>query len=371
MLGDILNTEPIFYSVNNAPTTSKVQALTWANWDRSSVKFHYRDNEWDNINWTIEPTEEWDTLLVRRCQEIRNNFSHISLWYSGGYDSHTILMAFVKNNILIDELFIYGRDYLPEDNRNVGEKPYALALAEEIKKLHYPKIKITEFNFLAANTIDFYTGHPGDWMTHPGESLWFSKTSRGTAYTMYDELKSRAHNENSCQIVGLEKPRLDLRNNKWFVSVPDVATQFEIGVPANHISFFSGDPLLYLKQVWMMIRWLEMLPGCLHEFVHRLQSHRVSPLVYRDWNLAIGRYDLTTEFAINGGFIKRAYSGVNSLESKKLEEFLVTTNNSVYRDVYLGGIADLEKIAGPLSSGLGAIMSTPRFIKNLSNENNI
>ena len=45
----------IYYQVGERRTSSKILALEWAQGDIDQVTFHWRENEFDQIDWTTEP----------------------------------------------------------------------------------------------------------------------------------------------------------------------------------------------------------------------------------------------------------------------------------------------------------------------------
>ena len=104
-----------YYQVGNFKTLSKVLALEKANGNSTRVQFRWMDDTWDCMNMTQEPKATWDDLLRTRAQQLRDRYSHVALFYSGGWDSHTALMAFVKNNIPLDEILVYDKTSHVED----------------------------------------------------------------------------------------------------------------------------------------------------------------------------------------------------------------------------------------------------------------
>ena len=94
-----------YWQVGNYKTISKIAAIEHAKGDISKVKYYWMDDVWDRVG-TQEPSASWNELLRIRCQQLRDRYNHLALMYSGGWDSHTALMAFVDNNIKLDEIIV-------------------------------------------------------------------------------------------------------------------------------------------------------------------------------------------------------------------------------------------------------------------------
>ena len=83
-----------YYQVGNFKTVSKTLALEKANGDLSKVAFCWMDDLWDHTNMEQEPTASWDELCRARAWQLRNQHSHVALFYSGGWDK--ILRQFIN-----------------------------------------------------------------------------------------------------------------------------------------------------------------------------------------------------------------------------------------------------------------------------------
>lgn len=56
-----------------------------------------------------EPKESFLDLCKKQARSIRQRFKKVRLWYSGGYDSHTMLKAFFDSGLDVDEICIWRR----------------------------------------------------------------------------------------------------------------------------------------------------------------------------------------------------------------------------------------------------------------------
>ena len=69
----------------------------------------FNDEIFGRHHWR-EPIETLDQLYDRRCREIRERYDYVMLSYSGGADSHNILMSFVRQGLHIDEIIVNTMD---------------------------------------------------------------------------------------------------------------------------------------------------------------------------------------------------------------------------------------------------------------------
>lgn len=270
----------------------------WNDIDHSKESFHFNlfDNLWENYNWQAPPTEDWDTLLCRRCLDIRSRFDWVRLWFSGGRDSHLVLESFIKNKIRLDELTVWYNPY--DQQRGPEVELIIIPLLKKIK-LSNPEIKITILDVRLEDYEKFYNneywleqqlGHPGGtWLFYPGQNT-----------TMFlrrpDLFPQRDQGLRDVNIFGMEKPRLTLEDGKWYSQL--VEHSFAVHWAPNELTemfYISPDmPELYAKQIWMLIDHIETKIGPVEQsWLYKYIAGRVGPKLYDDLSLAIGRKPYT------------------------------------------------------------------------------
>lgn len=354
----------IYYQVGDRKTMSKILALEWANGDINSVSFHWKENEFDFIDWTKEPNENLTSMVDSHVVALRDSHDHVAIWYSGGYDSHTIVEAFRRNRLRVDELIVFDRDWYHDIG--LEETNLACKFAQWYKINIWPDIKITRISWRARDVIKFYRNRGLDWIYHTGDTLRFSKHSRNLVYRINPAVaKLNDRPMRAIQINGLDKPRLDFRDGTWYATRLDQLLYMEIDDHCHHLWF---EPKLYVKQCWMMLRWFESLPGANHETLHRLvhdvQSFKTSHLMYQQWNLAIGR-DIVWSELCRGHTTKTMKTSIrNSPESQELQKAAQTDAPDVWK-IYDLGVSWVEQKFKHLvdsTKGIPNIMSKPYFI---------
>lgn len=96
-----------YYTVGDRKTYSKLEAIDFSHLTGKKIEWHYNRDVYGTYNWQQEPTATLDELYEARARQLREQYDYLVLWYSGGADSHNILMAFVRAGIYIDEIAQY------------------------------------------------------------------------------------------------------------------------------------------------------------------------------------------------------------------------------------------------------------------------
>ena len=66
----------------------------------------------DSFDWTVEPKQSWNDMVLEKLKEFRDKYSHLSILFSGGQDSTYLLNMCLKYKIKVDEIITY-RSALP------------------------------------------------------------------------------------------------------------------------------------------------------------------------------------------------------------------------------------------------------------------
>jgi len=353
------------YVVDGKFYASKFAAISAAG-SIKKVNTYFLDNEWAHVDWTKEPELSWQQLMDIRCHQIRQKYKTLSLFFSGGYDSITILNAFIRNKLPIEELIIWDRPWLPgvED-----EIQYALALAAEIKKNHYPNIIITYHRRTIDNLADFYLQHGEEWVIHPGEFYTATKAIRNWEFESSSVIMGKHDSSTHGLIEGRDKPRILFIEGKWYSSMNDKLLKFSMGNCAEQFYYSAEFPEIYVKQCYMMIRWIENEFDVINSnLIHYIQSRHIAPVLYEKWNLALGRdpvsnlsarYGIGSKNAVNGGLF--------SMDNTISAHYLQQTNTKAFK-LFEHGIDEVstlwEGAWNTDSNELNTVSSKPIYIRD-------
>jgi hypothetical protein len=154
-----------------------------------------------------------DTLYVQRARQLRAQYEHITVLYSGGWDSQNILNIFEREGIHIDAIAIYvvpeldtvtSADSLEAENWYSEIKYAALPFARAFCSRN-PNTKLIEIPWIET-TINAYLDSDIETLykesrTKPG--FWFG---RHITLSRHPELLKDVGNKNGCVLQGIDKP---------------------------------------------------------------------------------------------------------------------------------------------------------------------
>ena len=332
------------YVVDNQYTYSKIQALIWAGGDVNKIRFNAMESTFDFCDWA-RPTESWEKLLKIRCQQLREKYDYLCLWFSGGWDSTTVLDAFARNKIKLDEVAIYQREFI-DDIEPVSAATYA----EHIKKNYLPELTINFVRIDHKHHDSVYKKYNHDWIITPGCNLMFPKLHRWFFYNELDSVQqskitSKGRRGN---IEAHDKPRVMLNQNRWYSFIPDVSVINYMGTDVEMFYISPDLPELHVAQTHMSIDYMEQQMALLcrdtdERFSHEVQSH--SKEFFQSWNLSIGRSCVDNISAKHG--LLKSTTGQNpiSIESSQLLNYSMSTKSKSY-EIYQQGLSDILEITG-------------------------
>ena len=122
-----------YFSVNNFRTFSRSEALELQHKLGHPVQYHFNDDVYGSIDWSIEPLESIQDLYFQRARQIREKYDYLVLMFSGGADSYNVLMSFVHAGVKLDEIahltyYKADKDKKSFMNREIFETAYPTAL---------------------------------------------------------------------------------------------------------------------------------------------------------------------------------------------------------------------------------------------------
>jgi len=145
-----------FYKVNSKTYQRKNHAIYEASISNSKIVWDFYDDVFENFSQTkLHTLGQWslDHWYKLRAEQLRDNYDYLILNYSGGPDSHNILMTFLNNDIKLDEIYVKyshsvdAKIYIPNNiNRGAenihSEWDYVIKPVLDKLKLSHPQIKI-------------------------------------------------------------------------------------------------------------------------------------------------------------------------------------------------------------------------------------
>jgi hypothetical protein len=303
-----------YYLVDGIKFDSKIKAALHSVKIKKKMSWHFNDEVFDKFDWSVEPNETLDQLYDQRARSLREKYDYIMLSYSGGADSHNILMSFIRQGLFIDEIVVNTMNKATEkftevnaqnkENKNAAAE-YQLQTFPRLKEVEnlIPNTKITVLD-LSDHLFDFLnkTGD-GSWVLDKKEQVNIAGATRFN-YIHFDEIRKQFDKDKKIALIlGVEKPRTYIKDGIFYMAFQDRAAN--IVTVAEHIrdytnssvEFFYWSPegtRIICKQVHVIKKWLEAFPekqslwewgGQFSPTTFRLVHERIlRTLIYSTWN---------------------------------------------------------------------------------------
>jgi len=209
------------YRVGQECFDHKMSALVRGTQTDTHPEWDFNRSEFDLVDWKTEPEQSLWSLYAQRARQLREKYDYLILGYSGGSDSKNILDVFLHNGIRLDELATavsyksFGNQYQPNPNDfsfvdNVtAEWEFTAKHDFEWISRHHPEIKLSLYDWFE----DFDLELPKDWLMQRNTVLvpW------GYRRHGIHHLESIYKYPRVCYIMGVDKPRVLLRNGKYYI----------------------------------------------------------------------------------------------------------------------------------------------------------
>lgn len=365
-----------YYTVGNREFFSKIQACIHATTTNQDPIWHFNNDVFNNFDWTVEPSETLDELYNARARQLREEYDYVALSYSGGSDSHNILMSFLRQGLHIDELIINTMEKGTKNlvNVSVNNKEPESGLWSEhllqtmpmIKDINnrYPRIKISIYD-MTDHLIDMFTkASDGNWVENRREVLNPCGTTRYNVLAEIDIKRRLDTGKKFCVILGVDKPKTYIDNvtNDFYIIFNDRATNHG---PTQHtgeynncnVELFYWSPnsaSMLSKQCHVLKKWLEMNPTLIHKWYLKnltpdnwfnFQEPLLKSLVYTTWDSHWFQADKPTSdwhCEYDNWFFKNHSKSLAFHNWKKGIEY-VTKNASDYLKINKDGVVDSLK----------------------------
>jgi len=299
-----------YYMVGDKKFFAKPQALVEATTSGHFPEWHFNRHVFENITWDQEPETDLRMLYRLRAQQLREKYDWIRVEASGGGDSTTAIFSFLMNGIHLDEVVFR---YPKTGEKNMSNDPFNTKCENTLSEWefaarpllnwiaqHHPSVKCTVHdyteNMLAGNTDETWVFNTKDYF-QPGHA--FKHDNIG----LIDHRKDADAGKRICVLYGIDKPKMCIRDGKWYVYFMDLQANhsnsvvYEYTNITNEYFYWTPDlPEIVHKQAHLIKNWF-MLPQ--NKFLQYLVrwpnysiAHRtayeqmVKPLIYPDYDPA-------------------------------------------------------------------------------------
>jgi hypothetical protein len=263
-----------FYQVGEEIFYSKPQAFLRGSEKGLYPLWNFNTKEFARYNWNVEPETNLRELYRLRAQQLRDQYDWIRIEASGGGDSTTAIFSFLLNGIHLDEIVFRYPKQLEKDvtdnpfdtrpENTLSEWRYAAKPLMDWVSVNYPNTKVT-FHDYSENLLNESYMKDESWVFTTRD--WF-QPGHGIKHHNFGIAEHRAIADSGkkiCVVYGVDKPKLALIDNDWYVYFIDVHANHPnpiIGEYSNITSelfYWTPDmPELVAKQAHMVKNWFEM-----------------------------------------------------------------------------------------------------------------
>jgi len=269
-----------YYTVDGINFESKIEACLFAQKIGKDVTWNFNKEFFSTYDWSKEPDKTLDQLYNERAQRLRDQYDYLILSYSGGADSHNILMSFIRQGLHVDEIVVNHmtdawKNFVVLDpnqkaswNTGAEHDLHTIPMLKRVEHL-IPNTKVTILD-LSQNLFSTFTGS-GDasWVLERTEGLNPLNVTRFN-YAYFDDVRKRFDKEHKiAMVVGVDKPRTCIHNDNFYMFFNDRSVNI---VPVNNhfkeytnstIEFFYWSPDavdMLCKQAHVVKRFVETNP---------------------------------------------------------------------------------------------------------------
>lgn len=300
-----------YYYCNNKQFRNKLDAILESNVSGELVQWDFYSNEFAKANWATPSTASLDELYKLRAQQLRDNYDHLVLFYSGGADSGYILKTFLDNNIKIDEIYLFGAfEQEKKHFSRIGFDSTPGFYTREIEYIAKPLIKnLLKTQNVKVNMYDWEqdilnAAHNGDWFWEAGCRFAPDVLMRSKFHKIFREHSDMLDKGKKVGFIyGVDKPRLYRDDTTIKSSFLDIILTIGTtnandikGESWEHDEYFYWNPNfpeIPIKQAHMVAEHLKMLNKV--ELIPHLNNHGgnfhtpelykiINRVIYPNWN---------------------------------------------------------------------------------------
>lgn len=244
-----------YYQVGDKIFYGKTEAIYHSYFSKEEISWHFYNSVWDSFSKTKMHTLEnidLQTIYKNRALQLREKYDYIILNYSGGADSHNVLMTFLNNNIRLDEIYVQRsasvdeKIYTPsKENKNAenifSEWDYVIKPSLEYVAKNFPNIKINVEDIFEKKLSKII--HE-DMFLQSNNFIGLFELLRQSSYSSIID-RNLNSGIKTCSIFGIDKPIIIIKNNEGFMLFSDQEIASASRCIKNEFKNFSLIELFY------------------------------------------------------------------------------------------------------------------------------
>ena len=267
---------------------NKLQAIIEASKTKANVQWVFYDDIFSSAIKTFkQPDTSLSELYKQRAQQLRDSNDYLILNYSGGSDSHNILMTFLKHDIKLDHIYIqwpkqlmdkgiYKPNAIDKTNSNFHSE-WDLVIKKDLEWLgkNYPEIKIEISDWTTTVKEQFYKD---DIFANDVSNL--PSIARAQKQNTFSDTEGKLalQGKKVASIFGIDKPCIVKKDDRWYLYFVDTACMAQPN-PDNiygteYFYWTPNFPEIAIMQGYKMIEWYKNHPN--KHYLITAKSERVT-----------------------------------------------------------------------------------------------
>lgn len=309
----MINKKLGYYKCAGEEFDSKIRACFKSLETKQAITWHFNDEVFSRYDWTVEPKETLDQLYDRRARQLREEYDYLVLSYSGGADSHNILMSFIRQGLHLDEIVVNNMEkanlkFTDINTNNVDSKnasaEFYLQTMPRLKEVA-PLIPKTKINIMDLSDYLFESMekyNDASWVLDKREGLNPANVTRFNYLHFADLRKQFDKDKKIAMILGVEKPRTFVHHGSIYMRFTDrAANMITIAehlkeYPNSEVEYFYWSPdavPIMIKQGHVIKRWLRANPQMMQhwssetmtvETVRLVHERVLRGVIYSTWD---------------------------------------------------------------------------------------
>ena len=254
-----------FYTVGDRKTFSKIEALQWQQQTKLFPEWDFNRKIFDSIEWAKEPDISLEELYRMRARQIRENYDHVVIMYSGGSDSHNILSYWIDAGLKIDEIACYVNNQGSNNKEDLQNSEIFKVVLPHIESL---KKRGIEFNFRIIDQsqmeIDAMTVTDAEYsLNHNFSPIHLAKNLFRDNVREWSDMISNG--KKLCLVWGCDKPQIFHDGDKLYLQFydfidsclgPEIQRRYHQGWYDEFFYWTPDFPEIVQKQAAIVARFL-------------------------------------------------------------------------------------------------------------------
>jgi hypothetical protein len=270
----------------------KIDALVYERTlPHATVYFNWYEDLFKRAAFFEEPSESLAELQRQRAVEIRNKYSYVRLWFSGGADSMTALNSFIDNNVHIDEIILFSKPDTNVSDISKSSNREILMSALPYLELRKDKLVRTKINNVTLTKDDYKTVLCGP--DKLGFIPYLESIDRasflyglGNSQLVWKKIITAAEHEDYCDVFGGTKATICNKNGDYYFYFIDASlTEMSLGARSEDFFISRSNPKLFIKTAHLIKKYAQLHKLTSQELI-TMQSKSEYSNVY---NSALGR----------------------------------------------------------------------------------